>query len=283
MANNLVIVESPAKAKTIQKYLGSDFTVMSSYGHIRDLCDKGMAIDIENEFTPEYCVSKDKKTLVKELKAAAKKAEKVWLASDEDREGEAIAWHLSEALELKEENTERIVFNEITKTAILRAVENPRKINKELVDAQQARRVLDRLVGYELSPVLWKSIKRGLSAGRVQSVAVRLIVEKEREIEAHIPEASFKVSGIFTDGSISFKADISNGFPTQEAAQSFLQNCAGANFTVESVEMRPGKRSPAAPFTTSTLQQEASRKLGYSVSQTMTLANAYTKPDTSLI
>ncbi len=185
MANNLVIVESPAKAKTIQKYLGNDFTVMSSYGHIRDLCDKGMAIDIENEFTPEYCVSKDKKTLVKELKAAAKKAEKVWLASDEDREGEAIAWHLSEALELKEENTERIVFNEITKTAILRAVENPRKINKELVDAQQARRVLDRLVGYELSPVLWKSIKRGLSAGRVQSVAVRLIVEKEREIEAY--------------------------------------------------------------------------------------------------
>ena len=170
----------------------------SPYGHIRDSCDKGMAIDIENEFTPEYCVSKDKKTLVKELKAAAKKAEKVWLASDEDREGEAIAWHLSEALELKDENTKRIVFNEITKTAILRAVENPRKINKELVDAQQARRVLDRLVGYELSPVLWKSIKRGLSAGRVQSVAVRLIVEKEREIEAHIPEASFKVGGIFT-------------------------------------------------------------------------------------
>ena len=272
MPHNLVIVESPAKAKTIQKYLGSDFTVMSSYGHIRDLCDKGMAIDIENEFSPEYCVSKDKKTLVKELKAAAKKAEKVWLASDEDREGEAIAWHLSEALELKDENTERIVFNEITKTAILRAVENPRKINKELVDAQQARRVLDRLVGYELSPVLWKSIKRGLSAGRVQSVAVRLIVEKEREIESHTPRASFKVSGIFTDGRISFKADISNGFPNQEGAQSFLQDCAGANFAVESVEMRPGKRSPAAPFTTSTLQQEASRKLGYSVSQTMTLA-----------
>ena len=207
MASNLVIVESPAKAKTIQKYLGNDFSVMSSYGHIRDLCDKGMAIDIENNFTPEYCVSKDKTTLVKELKKAAKGAEKVWLASDEDREGEAIAWHLYESLGLTDDKTERIVFNEITKTAILRAVENPRKINKELVDAQQARRVLDRLVGYELSPVLWKSIQRGLSAGRVQSVAVRLIVEKEREIEAHVPVASYKVSGLFTDGKISFKAE----------------------------------------------------------------------------
>jgi len=272
MAKNLVIVESPAKAKTIQKYLGADFQVLSSYGHIRDLCDKGMAIDIENNFQPEYCVSKDKTSLVKELKAAAKKVDKVWLASDEDREGEAIAWHLYESLGLKDENTERIVFNEITKTAILRAVENPRKINKELVDAQQARRVLDRLVGYELSPVLWKSIQRGLSAGRVQSVAVRLIVEKEREIEGHEVTSSYKVSGIFSDGKISFKADVSTNFKTQEEAKSFLEGCVGATYEVESVEMRPGKRSPAAPFTTSTLQQEASRKLGYSVSQTMTLA-----------
>ena len=272
MAKNLVIVESPAKAKTIQKYLGADFQVLSSYGHIRDLCDKGLAIDIENNFQPEYCVSKDKTTLVKELKAAAKKVDKVWLASDEDREGEAIAWHLYESLGLKDENTERIVFNEITKTAILRAVENPRKINKELVDAQQARRVLDRLVGYELSPVLWKSIQRGLSAGRVQSVAVRLIVEKEREIEGHEVTSSYKVSGIFSDGKISFKADVSTNFKTQEEAKAFLENCVGATYEVESVEMRPGKRSPAAPFTTSTLQQEASRKLGFSVSQTMTLA-----------
>lgn len=272
MATNLVIVESPAKAKTIQKYLGKDFTVLSSYGHIRDLCDKGMAIDIENNFTPEYCVSADKKKLVTELKKAAKEADKVWLASDEDREGEAIAWHLYESLNLKDESTERIVFNEITKTAILRAVENPRKINKELVDAQQARRVLDRLVGYELSPVLWKSIQRGLSAGRVQSVAVRLIVEKEREIEAHVPTSSYKVSGEFTDGKISFKAELGTNFKTREEAEKFLALCVKAEFGVESVEKRPGKRSPAAPFTTSTLQQEASRKLGYSVSQTMTLA-----------
>ncbi|HAK70910.1 MAG TPA: DNA topoisomerase I, partial [Cryomorphaceae bacterium] len=215
MASNLVIVESPAKAKTIQKYLGSEFSVMSSYGHIRDLCDKGMAIDIENNFTPEYCVSKDKVSLVKDLRKAAKAADKVWLASDEDREGEAIAWHLYESLELTDDRTERIVFNEITKTAILRAVENPRKINKELVDAQQARRVLDRLVGYELSPVLWKSIQRGLSAGRVQSVAVRLIVEKEREIELHLPTSSYKVSGIFTDGKISFKAEVGSNFKTK--------------------------------------------------------------------
>ena len=272
MASNLVIVESPAKAKTIQKYLGKDFTVMSSYGHIRDLCDKGMAIDIENNFTPEYCVSKDKTTLVKELKKAVKGVEKVWLASDEDREGEAIAWHLYESLNLTEDNTERIVFNEITKSAILRAVDNPRKINKELVDAQQARRVLDRLVGYELSPVLWKSIQRGLSAGRVQSVAVRLIVEKEREIEKHVPVSSYKVSGIFTDGKISFKAELGTNFKTKEEAEAFLALCVKAQYSVESVEKKPGKRTPAAPFTTSTLQQEASRKLGYSVSQTMTLA-----------
>jgi len=245
---------------------------MSSYGHIRDLCDKGMAIDIDNNFTPEYCVSSDKKKLVTELKKAAKQADKVWLASDEDREGEAIAWHLYESLGLKDESTERIVFNEITKTAILRAVENPRKINKELVDAQQARRVLDRLVGYELSPVLWKSIQRGLSAGRVQSVAVRLIVEKEKEIFAHVSTSSFKVSGEFTDGKISFKAELGTNFKTREEAEKFLALCVKTKFSVESVEKRPGKRSPAAPFTTSTLQQEASRKLGYSVSQTMTLA-----------
>lgn len=272
MASNLVIVESPAKAKTIQKYLGSEFSVMSSYGHIRDLCDKGMAIDIENNFTPEYCVSKDKASLVKDLRKAAKAADKVWLASDEDREGEAIAWHLYESLELTDDRTERIVFNEITKTAILRAVENPRKINKELVDAQQARRVLDRLVGYELSPVLWKSIQRGLSAGRVQSVAVRLIVEKERQIELHTPTSSYKVSGIFTDGKISFKAEVGTNFKTKDDAEKFLNLCVKAKYGVESVEMKPGKRSPAAPFTTSTLQQEASRKLGFSVSQTMTLA-----------
>jgi DNA topoisomerase I len=271
MASNLVIVESPAKAKTIQKYLGKDFSVMSSYGHIRDLCDKGMAIDIENNFTPEYCVSKDKAALVKDLKKAAKAADKVWLASDEDREGEAIAWHLFESLNLTDEKTERIVFNEVTKSAILRAVENPRKINKELVDAQQARRVLDRLVGYELSPVLWKSIQRGLSAGRVQSVAVRLIVEKEREIEAHVPTTSFKVSGLFSDDKISFKAELAKNLQEEES-QKFLEQCVGAEYKVESVEKRPGKRSPAAPFTTSTLQQEASRKLGFSVSQTMTLA-----------
>lgn len=272
MGKNLVIVESPAKAKTIQKYLGNDFEVTSSYGHIRDLCDKGMAIDIENNFTPEYCVSSDKTKLVRELKAAAKKAEKVWLASDEDREGEAIAWHLYEALGLKDENTERIVFNEITKSAILKAVENPRKINKELVDAQQARRVLDRLVGYELSPVLWRTVQRGLSAGRVQSVAVRLIVEKEREIEAHQPVASYKVSGIFTDGKIAFKAELAKNLATEAEAEAFLKTCVGAKFQVQSVEKRPGKRTPSAPFTTSTLQQEASRKLGYSVSQTMSLA-----------
>ena len=234
MASNLVIVESPAKAKTIQKYLGNDFSVMSSYGHIRDLCDKGMAIDIENNFTPEYCVSKDKASLVKELKKAAKASDKVWLASDEDREGEAIAWHLFESLGLTDEKTERIVFNEITKSAILNAVENPRKINKELVDAQQARRVLDRLVGYELSPVLWKSIQRGLSAGRVQSVAVRLIVEKEREIEAHVPTSSFKVSGVFTDEKISFKAEVSKNLQEEEARQ-FLEQCVGTQYKVESV------------------------------------------------
>jgi DNA topoisomerase-1 len=231
-----------------------------------------MAIDIENKFTPEYCVSSDKKKLVTELKKAAKQAEKVWLASDEDREGEAIAWHLYESLGLKEDNTERIVFNEITKSAILRAVENPRKIDKNLVDAQQARRVLDRLVGYELSPVLWKSIQRGLSAGRVQSVAVRLIVEKEVEIEAHRPEASYRVSGLFTDGKISFKAELGTNLKSLEEAEQFLAGCVKANYAVASVEQRPGKRTPAAPFTTSTLQQEASRKLGYSVSQTMTLA-----------
>ncbi len=272
MARNLVIVESPAKAKTIQKYLGDDFEVSSSYGHIRDLCDKGMAIDIPNNFEPSYCVSSDKAKLVRELQSAAKRADKVWLASDEDREGEAIAWHLYEALKLTEDKTERIVFNEITKTAILRAVENPRKIDKHLVDAQQARRILDRLVGYELSPVLWKTIQRGLSAGRVQSVAVRLIVEKEREIEAHTPTAVYKVAGIFTDGTLAFKAELTKDLLTKAEAQEFLQGCVGATFMVDSIEKKPGKRTPTAPFTTSTLQQEASRKLGFSVSQTMTLA-----------
>ena len=272
MANNLVIVESPAKAKTIQKYLGKDFEVMSSFGHIRDLCNKGLAIDIENNFAPEYCVSKDKSSLVKDLKKAAKNAETVWLASDEDREGEAIAWHLKEVLNLDDSRTKRIVFNEITKGAILNAVDNPRAIDQKLVDAQQARRVLDRLVGFELSPVLWKSIKTGLSAGRVQSVAVRLIVEREREIEAHNVESSYKVAGFFSANGINFKAEVPQNFASEAEAQDFLKLCAGNDFSVASVEQKPGKRTPSAPFTTSTLQQEASRKLGYSVSQTMTLA-----------
>ncbi len=273
MAKNLVIVESPAKAKTIEKFLGKDFTVKSSFGHIRDLPGNDISIDIENGFEPKYDIPSDKKKLVAELKKLAKAAEMVWLASDEDREGEAISWHLQEALDLKENKTKRIVFHEITKTAILNAVENPRKINKDLVDAQQARRVLDRLVGYELSPVLWKKIKPSLSAGRVQSVAVRLIVEREREIIDFKYESAYKVVANFiVEKNTILTAELPNRFKTKVEAEKFLAKCKDADFTIENLETKPSKKSPAAPFTTSTLQQEASRKLGYSVSQTMTIA-----------
>lgn len=274
MIKNLLIVESPAKAKTIEGYLGSDFLVKSSYGHIRDLVKTDDAIDTENKFKQKYEVPADKKAIVSELKKLAKEAETVWLASDEDREGEAISWHLFETLGLKEEKTKRIVFHEITKPAILKAIESPRKIDYNLVHAQQARRVLDRLVGFELSPVLWRKVKPSLSAGRVQSVAVRLIVEREREINKFVPEASFKIVAIFSTGKAkeSFKAELPHRFATKEEAEHFLRDCVEASYTVKSLEKKPAKRSPAAPFTTSTLQQEASRKLGYSVARTMQIA-----------
>ena len=273
MAKNLVIVESPAKAKTIEKFLGKDFQVESSFGHIADLPSNELGIDTDGDFSPKYIVSSDKKAIVKKLKDLAKKAETVWLASDEDREGEAIAWHLQEQLKLKEENTKRIVFHEITKKAILKAVETPRSINYDLVNAQQARRVLDRIVGYELSPVLWRKVKGGLSAGRVQSVAVRLIVERERKVEAFTPKASYKVEAEFanTDGK-KFKAKIANNFPSKETATAFLNSCMEETFSVSDVQKKPAKKSPAAPFTTSTLQQEASRKLGFPVAKTMMVA-----------
>ena len=274
MPSNLVIVESPAKKKIIQGFLGKDFVVESSIGHIRDLPKKGgMAIDINNGFIPTYEVSKDKEKVVKQLKNVAKKAKTIWLATDEDREGEAIAWHLIEALKLDTSKTKRIVFHEITKKAILHAVENPRLLNKNLVNAQQARRVLDRLVGFELSPVLWKKVQRGLSAGRVQSVAVRLIVERENEIQNFISKSSFKIITQFknTEGSI-IKAELPQRFDNYESAYVFMQKCRDASFTVNSIEKKPAKKSPVPPFTTSTLQQEASRKLGYSVSQTMIVA-----------
>lgn len=273
MAKNLVIVESPAKAKTIEKILGKDFTVKSSFGHIRDLPGKDISVDIDNGFEPNYVIPSDKKKIVTELKKLAKSADMVWLASDEDREGEAISWHLQEALGLKENKTKRIVFHEITKSAITKAVENPRKINKDLVDAQQARRVLDRLVGYELSPVLWKKVKPSLSAGRVQSVAVRLIVEREKEILDFKYESSYRVIANFiVGGNTIMKAELPQRFTTKSEAEDFLSKCKNANFTISSLETKPAKKSPAAPFTTSTLQQEASRKLGFSVSQTMTVA-----------
>ncbi|MBJ2173373.1 type I DNA topoisomerase [Aureibaculum sp. A20] len=273
MAKNLVIVESPAKAKTIEKFLGKDFQVESSYGHIADLPSRELGVNVEGDFTPEYIVSDDKKAVVKKLKSLAKKADTVWLASDEDREGEAIAWHLFEQLKLDLENTKRIVFHEITKTAILKAVENPRSINYNLVNAQQARRVLDRLVGYELSPVLWRKVKGGLSAGRVQSVAVRLIVEREREIESFNPIASYRIDAEFSneDGK-TFKAKLPKNFETREAAEKFLKSCTGAAFKVADLQTKPAKKSPAAPFTTSTLQQEASRKLYFPVAKTMIMA-----------
>ena len=274
MPKHLVIVESPAKAKTIEGYLGKDFLVRSSYGHVRDLASKGISVRIDENFEPEYEVPADKKKLVAELKKLAKAAETVWLASDEDREGEAIAWHLFQSLGLKKENTRRIVFNEITKTAILKAIDNPRQINEDLVNAQQARRVLDRLVGYELSPVLWKKVKPSLSAGRVQSVAVRLVVDREREREAFSAETYFKVVAHFTNeqGAHGFKAELNQRPEDAATASEFLQHCASASYKVSSLETKPAKRTPAAPFTTSTLQQEASRKLGMPVGRTMQLA-----------
>lgn len=277
MSKNLVIVESPAKAKTIEKFLGNDYLVKSSMGHIRDLAEKGFGIDFENNYEPQYEVSSDKKKIVAELKKESKKAETVWLASDEDREGEAIAWHLAEVLDLDKDKTKRIVFHEITKDAIVNAIENPRKLNVDLVDAQQARRVLDRIVGYELSPVLWRKIRPSLSAGRVQSVAVRLIVEREREIHQFEPQASYRTIAIFTTKdvkgeTVELQAELTHKFKTKEEALAFLENCKNANFSVESIVKKPLKKSPAPPFTTSTLQQEASRKLGYSVAQTMRVA-----------
>lgn len=273
MAKNLVIVESPAKAKTIEKFLGKEFTVASSFGHIADLPSKELGVDVEGNFEPKYIVSKDKKDVVKKLKDLSKKADMVWLASDEDREGEAIAWHLAETLKLDKDKTKRIVFHEITKNAILKAIENPRSIDYNLVNAQQARRVLDRLVGYELSPVLWRKVKGGLSAGRVQSVSVRLIVEREREILGFNPEASYRIDAEFSNKEgRSFKAKLPKNFKTKQEAQAFLQKNLGASFKVADLSTKPAKKSPAPPFTTSTLQQEASRKLYFSVSKTMTMA-----------
>ena len=277
MQKNLVIVESPAKAKTIEKILGDDYKVLSSYGHIRDLKKKEFSIDVNRGYAPTYEIPEDKKKLVKELKAEAKKADVVWLASDEDREGEAISWHLFEVLELDPAKTKRIVFHEITKTAILKAIENPRNINVDLVNAQQARRVLDRIVGFELSPVLWRKVKPALSAGRVQSVAVRLIVEREREVNAFVSESWYRVTAVFDVADANgepaeVKAELSKRFKTKEEAHAFLEACKNADFTIRDIVTRPSKKTPAPPFTTSTLQQEAARKLGFSVSQTMVIA-----------
>ena len=274
MQKNLVIVESPAKAKTIEKFLGKDFKVLSSYGHIRDLKTKEFSIDVEHDYAPQYVVPADKKKLVSELKSEAKAAQEVWLASDEDREGEAISWHLYEVLGLKPENTKRIVFHEITKNAILHAIETPRGININLVNAQQARRVLDRIVGFELSPVLWKKVKPALSAGRVQSVAVRLIVEREREINSFVSESAYRVTSEFVlpDGKTVLKAELNKRLKDKAEVVAFLESCKDAAFTIEDIAQKPVKKSPAPPFTTSTLQQEAARKLGYSVSQTMRIA-----------
>ena len=277
MQKNLVIVESPAKAKTIEKFLGNDYKVLSSYGHIRDLKKKEFSIDVANGYAPAYEIPEDKKKLVKELKAEAKKADMVWLASDEDREGEAISWHLFEVLELDPAKTKRIVFHEITKTAILKAIENPRDIDVHLVNAQQARRVLDRIVGFELSPVLWRKVKPALSAGRVQSVAVRLIVEREREVNAFVSESWYRVTAVFevpdaNDEKVEVKAELSRRFKTKEEAHAFLESCKSADFSISDIVTRPTKKTPAPPFTTSTLQQEAARKLGFSVSQTMVIA-----------
>lgn len=273
MSKNLVIVESPAKAKTIEGYLGKDFTVKSSYGHVRDLPKEGLNIDLQNNYKPHYEVSPDKKDVISELKKLSKESDFVWLASDDDREGEAISWHLFESLNLDKSKTKRIVFREITKNAILKAIENPRQIDLDLVNAQQARRILDRLVGYELSPVLWKKIKTGLSAGRVQSVAVRLIVEREREIDQFKSIYTYKVSAVFENKEgKSFKAKLAKEFGTEAEAIEFIEAAKSSVFTVKSLEKKDGKKTPAPPFTTSTLQQEAGRKLGFSVAQTMTIA-----------
>ncbi|MCH2224533.1 MAG: type I DNA topoisomerase [Crocinitomicaceae bacterium] len=272
MAKNLVIVESPAKAKTIEGYLGKDFVVKSSFGHVRDLAKKGVSVDVENDFKPSYEVSADKKQLVAELKKMAKAAEVVWLATDEDREGEAISWHLYETLGLAKKETKRITFNEITKTAILKAIESPREINKELVDAQQARRILDRLVGFELSPVLWRKVRPSLSAGRVQSVAVKLIVERERLINEFNSESFFRVNGVFTTSKGKIKADVSRQLKSEQEVEKLLNDCSDAEFSVSDVLKKPATKKPTAPFTTSTLQQEASLKLGFSVSRTMSVA-----------
>jgi DNA topoisomerase-1 len=274
MENNLVIVESPAKAKTIKKFLGDDFVVKSSFGHIRDLSKKNLGIDIEKGFLPEYEIPADKKKVVAELKKAASQVQTVWLASDEDREGEAISWHLSEVLKLKKSETRRIVFHEITKDAIQNAIKNPRDIDINLVNAQQARRVLDRLVGFSLSPLLWKKIKPALSAGRVQSVAVKLIVEREREINDFKSSSAFKVTGYFNIEGNTVKADLNQKFKTQKEAEDFLNKCKNEQFSIADIQKKPGKKSPAPPFTTSTLQQEAGRKLGYSVAQTMKFAQS---------
>ncbi len=272
MSKNLVIVESPAKAKTIEGYLGKDFIVRSSFGHIRDLPRGGLAIDVENGFLPNYEVSSDKKKLISELRKLAKSAEVVWLATDEDREGEAISWHLAEELKLKPEDTRRIVFSEITKSAITKAIENPRTVDLNLVNAQQARRVLDRLVGFEISPVLWKKVKPSLSAGRVQSVAVRILVEREREISAFESVSSYRVVALFEANKLEFRAELPQRFSEEGEALAFVQSCVQQRYTVARLETKPSKKSPAPPFTTSTLQQEASRKLGFSVSQTMVVA-----------
>lgn len=277
MAENLVIVESPAKAKTIEGFLGKGYVVKSSYGHVRDLAKGDKAIDVENNFAPQYAVSEDKKAVITELTRLSKKADCVWLATDEDREGEAISWHLFETLGLHPSKTKRIVFHEITKPAILNAIANPRKIDKNLVDAQQARRILDRLVGFKLSPLLWRKVRNATSAGRVQSVAVRLIVEREREVEAHKTSSSFKVVALFhvkddKGRAAQLKAEHPTRFKTQEEAEAYLQSCSGGKFSIVNLEKKPGKKSPSAPFTTSTLQQEAGRKLGFSVSQTMLVA-----------
>jgi DNA topoisomerase I len=272
MPKNLVIVESPAKAKTIEGYLGTDFKVASSYGHVRDLPKGDKAIDIKNKFKPTYEVTPDKKEVIKQLKSLVKDAETIYLASDDDREGEAISWHLKEVLKLKDETTKRIVFREITKSAISKAIENPRSIDIDLVNAQQARRILDRLVGFELSPVLWKKIKAGLSAGRVQSVAVRFIVEREREIDKFKSKSSYKITAQFLVDGKPLSAELPKKFETEEEAEQFLKTCLEAEFAIQNLEKKPAKKTPAAPFTTSTLQQEASRKLGFSVAQTMSVA-----------
>jgi DNA topoisomerase I len=272
MSKNLVIVESPAKAKTIEGYLGKDYKVASSYGHVRDLPKGDKAIDISNRFKPTYEVTPDKREVIKQLKSLVKDAETIYLASDDDREGEAISWHLKEVLKLKDENTKRIVFREITKNAITKAIQNPRRIDIDLVNAQQARRILDRLVGFELSPILWKKIKTGLSAGRVQSVAVRLIVEREREIEKFNSKSSYRITAQFDVKGKTLSAELPKKFDTPEEAEAFLKKCIGADYKIENLETKPGKKSPASPFTTSTLQQEASRKLYFSVAQTMSVA-----------